>query len=185
MTKSQSAKIATVIKNYPYEEDKKTTELFSKFGNLKRRTHLTKEEAIEILKWKSPRPLPHYEKNTDAEYRIITEAAFSTEHEGLKMHTLRALKGVHYPAASAILMFHDPKRYPVIDIRVWQQLYAIGFVKTNPRGQSFSLDEWLIYLTVMREIADEFELPVRHIEKRFFDWHKDEQKKSARRLYTY
>ena len=62
-------------------------------------------------------------------------------NELLRMHLLTALNGVNYPAASAILMFYDRKRYPVLDIRVWQQLYKAGLVhfeSTRDRISAFS-----------------------------------------------
>jgi hypothetical protein len=82
---------------------------------------------------------------------------------------------VKYPAVSAILMFYDKTKYPVIDIRVWKQLYKTGLVNTNSLGRGFKLDEWEKYLAVIRKIAKELKLTPRQVEKRLYDIDKREQ----------
>ena len=150
-------------------EDEKTLELFRKFAAMKRQGYLTKSQLIEILKWKSPRPLRFYEVNSETEVREITRLAFATRNDRLKVHILTALKGVNIPAASAILMFYDRKKFPVIDIRVWQQLHKAKLVKTNQKGKGFKLAEWEIYLNVIRNIGTKNNLTARQVEKRIFD----------------
>ena len=74
------------------------------------------------------------------------------DDEKLKIHILTALIGVKYPSASAILMFID-RNYPVLDIRVWKQLYNLNYVNSNPNGQNFTLEEWNTLLgTLQSEI---------------------------------
>jgi hypothetical protein len=181
MTSQQRNAIARLIDEYPYKEDEKTHLLFSEFGELKKQGYILRSDALRILRWKSPRPTRFYIQNSESDFRSITEAAFLSRNERLRMHSLTALKGVKYPAASAILMFYDPKQYPVIDIRVWQQLHRLNFVTTNSKGQGFSLDEWITYLDIMRDAAREFRLPVRQLEKRFFDLDQAERKENLYR----
>lgn len=90
---------------------------------------------MKILKWKSPRSLKHYNKNSNEDFKKITSLAFQQEDEKLKINILTALIGVKYPSASAILMFID-QSYPVLDIRVWKQLHNLNYVNTNPNGQN-------------------------------------------------
>ena len=163
------------ILNTPDFEDEKTYDLLSRLSGIKKQGFITKDQGIEILKWKSPRPLRYYEKNSDSDFREISRIAFSSKEERVKIHILTALEGVHYPAASAILMFYDKKKYPVIDIRVWQQLHNAGLVKTNPRGQGFRLNEWITYLNIIRNIASETNLTARQVEKRLFDIDREER----------
>ena len=54
-----------IISETPIFEDSKTLELFEYFDSLKSQGFLTKEQCLKILKWKSPRPLKHYNKNSD------------------------------------------------------------------------------------------------------------------------
>jgi len=150
-------------------EDSKTLELFNEFKSLRKTGVLTKKELIKILRWKSPRPLRFYESNTDSSIREITKLAFATKNDNLKVHILTALNGVNYPAASAILMFYDKSKYPVLDIRVWKQLHNFKLVDSNERGQNFTLQQWETYLKVIRALAKELNLTARQTEKRIFD----------------
>ena len=163
-----------IIAETPTFEDSKTIELLEYFNSIKGQGFLDKEQCLKILKWKSPRPLKHYNKNSNEDFKRITNLAFKQKDEKLKIHILTALVGVKYPSASAILMFID-QNYPVLDIRVWKQLYNLKFVKTNPNGQNFSLEEWDTYLKVIRGIANEYNTNARQIEKQLFDFDKANQ----------
>ena len=50
------------------------------------------------------------------------------------MELLTSLAGVSVPVASAILTLIDPRRYGVLDIRVWQLLVALGVMDGKPAG---------------------------------------------------
>ena len=163
-----------IIAETPIFEDSKTLELLEYFNSIKGQGFLTKEQCLKILKWKSPRPLKHYNKNSNEDFKKITSLAFQQEDEKLKIHILTALIGVKYPSASAILMFID-QSYPVLDIRVWKQLYNLNYVNTNPNGQNFTLEEWNIYLNVIRNIATKYNTTARQIEKQLFDFDKSTQ----------
>lgn len=160
------------LKNIPDFEDKKTISLFEEFYSLNSQGFLSKEQILKILMWKSPRPKRLYYSNSEKEINEITYQAFKTENDSLKIHILTALKGVSYPAASAILMFYDPKKFAVIDIRVWRQLYKARLVDSNPSGQNFSLKECEIFYQVIRKLANEMNLSARQVEKRIFDYDK-------------
>lgn len=156
-------------------EDDKTLKLFDELNSIKNQDCLTRGQLLKILNWKSPRPLKHYEMNTEKEIEEITKLAFSTENDTLKIHILTALKGVRFPAASAILMFYNPNKYPVIDIRVWRQLYKAKLVNSNSKGQNFSLAECEKYFEVIRKLATELEITPRQVEKRLFDYDRETQ----------
>lgn len=165
------------LKQVKSKEDEKTIALFKEFKSVQKQGYLTKSQLIKILRWKSPRPSKHYEVNTDKNVQEITRLAFATKNENLKIHILTALSGVNYPSASAVLMFYDPKKYPVLDIRVWKQLHNAKLVECNERGQGFSLNQWELYLGVLRPMAKEMGLTVRELEKRIFDYDKKVQTK--------
>lgn len=165
-----------IIKTIKDIEDNKTLELFNDLKYIRKQGYLTKEQLIKILKWKSPRPLKYYESNTETEIIEITKQSFKTQNEKLKIHILSALSGVKYPGASAILMFYEPANYPVIDIRVWQQLYNSKFLNNNPKGQNFTLNQWIDYLTIIRNIASELKISARQVEKRIFDYDRNTRK---------
>jgi hypothetical protein len=83
--------------------------------------------------------------------------------------------------ASAILMFVDPRRYGVIDIRAWQLLHAMGAVRKKPAGIGFDFRNWYQFLMIVRHFAQEFDVKARDIERTLFYAHQEYQKG---RLYT-
>ena len=166
--------INKIIAETPIFEDSKTLELFEYFDSIKKQGFLTKEQGLKILKWKSPRPLKHYNKNSNEDFEKITRLAFQQNDEKLKIHILTALVGVKYPSASALLMFLD-QNYPVLDIRVWKQLHKLKYVKTNPKGLNFTLSEWETYLKVIRTLAKTNNTTARQIEKKLSDFDKNNQ----------
>ena len=159
-----------LILSVPDHEDQNTVELLQKCLEIKDAGFFKKEQLLKILNWKSPRPIKFYNSNSEKEIREITRYAFVSKNENLKIHILTALKGVNYPAASAILMFHDKRKYPVLDIRVWRQLYKAKLVDANPKGRNFTLGQWETYLKVIRELAAGAKLTARQVEKRLFDY---------------
>jgi hypothetical protein len=160
----------------PDNEDEKTQEIFVYMKEVRKRGYLSKKELIEILRWKSPRPLRHYELNDGKDIKEITRLSFATKNDCLKIHMLTTLTGVNYPSASAILMFYNPKKFPVLDIRVWKQLYHFKVVKDNSRGQNFTLQQCNQYLSLIRTLGQRLHLTARQVEKRLFDYDKQVQK---------
>ena len=157
-------------------EDRVAVDLFKLSTLIKEQGFINKSQAIKILKWKSPRPLRHYSKNSDEDFKQITRLAFEQVNEKLKIHILTTLLGVKYPSASSLLMFYDKDNYPIIDIRVWKRLYDLKLVTENSRGQNFTLNQWEKYLAIIRALAKEHKITARQVEKRLFDYDKENQK---------
>ena len=107
--------------------------------------------------------------------KALTGKALSTRSEQKRIEHLTELRGVSLPMASAILTLVDPKRYGVIDIRVWQLLFAIKSVTKKPKGVGFNFKNWYHYLCKLRFYAKELGVPVRTIERTLFLYHKDLQ----------
>ena len=91
------------------------------------------------------------------------------------MELLTSLDGVSVPTASAILTLVDPKRYGVLDIRVWQLLFAMDSVSTNPRGMGFTFRNWHDYLRRLRYQAREMGVSARTVERTLFEYHRKVQ----------
>lgn len=66
------------------------------------------------------------ERNGERTIRAITQAAFATPDEPLKMDLLRLLAGVEWPTASTLLHFCDSRPYPILDFRA---LWSLGYAK--------------------------------------------------------
>lgn len=126
-----------LTKNLDKEVHEGTKKLIKDLRAVRKRGFLTKDELIEICRWKSPRAKWWILSNTPQSVKHFTKKAFMCKDEKEKMATLTVLHGVSVPMASAILMLTNPKRYGVIDVRVWEIIYQLGMVSTNRRATNF------------------------------------------------
>jgi hypothetical protein len=154
------------------EEDSKTSELIRSLRHVRQTKFLTKSELIAICKWKSPRAIRHIKRNSTARIRNLTHKALITKSERERIKYLTSLHGVSLPMASAILTLVNPRRYGVIDIRVWQLLFAIKSVSKNPRGTGLTFKNWYHYLSKLRYHAKELGITVRAIDRTLFFYHR-------------
>ena len=169
--------IATLLaKELTREETPDTLELIRDLRVVRNRGHLTKRELVAICRWKSPRAIRHYMKNSPARIRRQSAAALAARSERARFEALTALDGVGAPMASAILTLTNPRRYGVIDIRVWQLLFELGSVRTKPGGVGFTFSDWHHYLTELRSHAKRLRVSVRTVEYSLFLYHQRVQR---------
>lgn len=152
-------------------EDTNTGILIKEFAKARPRGYLTKAELEKVCAWKSARVMKQVRRNSPAAVRNITRSAFSCSSELDKIETLLTLHGVGIPMASAILMFTDPGRYPVIDIRGWQLLHAMKAVKDNERGMSLTPKQWVEFLEITRKYARRLDATPRDVQRALFQAH--------------
>ena len=146
--------IEQIVKKYSNDcEDSYTDYLLKKIRLAKRRGYLNKEELVLISNWKSPRTIKKILSNSKKSIEQKTKFAIVSEDELKIITQLTELNGVSIAMASAILMFLNPKKYPVIDIRVWEVLYELRIVKENKAGKNLSKSNWLDYLDIVRAKA--------------------------------
>jgi hypothetical protein len=157
-------------------EDEETTELIRSLRAARKRGYLRRSELEAICYWKSPRAIQHIRSNTVAAVRSATRAALATRSERRRLNYLLALSGVSVPMASSILMLLNPKRYGVIDIRVWAFLHRLGTVSKNRSGVGFTFGNWYQFLMIVRYFADKFGCNARDVERALFEAHKAFQK---------
>jgi hypothetical protein len=157
------------------EEDEGTTLLSRNLRAARRRGHLTQGELAAVCRWKSSRAIQHIRANTYNRVRAATAAAMATTSESRRLEALLQLKGVSVPMASAVLTLLYPRRYGVIDIRVWQLLYGVGAVSANRKGTGFSLENWLQFLSIVRGLSSRLNVSARAIERTLFEVHKANQ----------
>jgi len=158
------------------EEDPGTARLMARGVRARRRGWLTRGEFIAMCRWKSPRATPHYGKNSAGRIRAATERALAARSERRRMEHLTALSGVSVPVASAILTLLDPRRYGVLDIRVWQLLFALRSVGVNRAGRGFSIAQWEQYLATLRGHARRLGATARAVEYTLFLRHRAHQR---------
>jgi hypothetical protein len=113
--------------------------------------------------------------NTHYRVRQATGAVLTSRSERTRLQALTDLQGVSVPTASAILTLLNPRRYGVIDIRVWQLLHRLGLVDGNPGGTNFTFEQWERFLTVVRRFAGHFGVQARDIERTLFLIHREYQ----------
>lgn len=174
--------IEKIIESYSKQEGPKFQSLGARFRAVRLRGYMSKEDLIAVCNWKSPRARPLCLSNHGNAVIGASRLAFFMRDEEARMQALIQLNGVSVPMASAILTSFDPKRYGVIDIRVWQALHHIGHVKENPRGTNLRVEHWLVYLEVLRKLAMASRRTVREAEQALFYYHAGELQKS--RLYS-
>ena len=111
-------------------------------------------------------------KNSPARIRLQSAIALASRDERAKFEALTALDGVAAPTASAILTLTHPRRYAVIDIRVWQLLFDLGSVPHEAGRRGFTFNDWRDYLMVLRFHAKrQLGASVRAVEYSLFLYH--------------
>ena len=175
-------KLSLLIKAFlSVEEDEETLDLIRRLRQVRARGYLTSGELEAVCRWKSARAIQHIKSNSPSEVRNATRRALATRNERRRMAELTTLRGVSTPMASSVLMLVDPRRYGVIDIRVWQLLHAIGAVTKKPAGIGFDFNNWHQFLMIVRHFAKKFNVKARDIERTLFNVHQEYQKG---RLYS-
>jgi len=161
-------------------EDPATRALVQALCEVRRRGEFSRAEFLQMCRWKSPRAAPHYRRNSAARVRAASRASLAARSERRRLDPLLSLSGVSVPVASAILTLIDPRRYGVLDIRVWQLLHALGAVRGKPTGRGFHPSDWEAYLRCLRQAARNARVTVRAVELTLFHCHRKFQ---AGRLY--
>ena len=147
-----------------HAEDTATAALIARLGAVRRRRAFSRAELLLMASWKSARARPHYLRNSPALVRAVSRAALAARSERQRMAHLTRLAGVSIPVASAILTLIDPRRYGVLDIRVWQLLHALDPTIGNPRGRGFTIGHWEEYLARLRGQAQRRGITARAME---------------------
>ena len=124
-------------RKYNDEEDQYNTTLEPRLGNKLRATkELTKEDLIEIVKWKFQGKtvgrrkifIPMIEKENELEIKETVKKALNTNDEQLGIKQLMGryggVNGVGLALASVILTFYDAKNYGIFDIHAYDELFG-------------------------------------------------------------
>ena len=157
------------------EEDPATRALIERLRRVRGRGAFSRAEFLAMARWKSARAAPHYARNSAAAVRRVSRAVLATRDERRRVEALMSLYGVSVPVASAILTLIDPRRYGVLDIRVWQLLHALGAVDHKPAGRGFVARDWERYLACLRRAARRLGTSVRLVELTLFHCHRRHQ----------
>jgi hypothetical protein len=158
------------------EEDEGTAELIRGLRAARRRGYLTLCELEAVCRWKSARAIRFVRGNPRRAVRRATSLALEAGDEERRASALLELRGVSLPMASAILTLLDPRRYGVIDIRVWQLLHRGGYVSGSRSGAGLRLTHWLQFLAIVRRLSARLGLTARQVERALFEAHRRGQR---------
>lgn len=170
-------RVELLIRDYvSAKEDDRTTALIKQLAPARSRGYLRRSELEAVCKWKSPRAIRLVRSNSNRAIRSHTRTALGTRSERRRLEQLTGLAGVSVPMASAILMLLYPRRYGVIDIRVWQMLHQFGTVTKNEAGKGFGFKNWFQFLMILRHYSRKLGVTVRDVERALFVAHKEYQR---------
>jgi hypothetical protein len=161
-------------------EDPATAALIRRLAAVRRAGAFDREAFLVMCRWKSPRAVRHYRRHSAAIIRRVSREVLATRDEARRLALLTGLKGVSVPTASAILTLLEPRRYGVLDIRVWQLLHSVGAVRSRPGGRGFTAAHWAEFLVLLRGQARALGVSARAVEWTLFGYH---QRVQTGRLY--
>lgn len=134
------------------------------------RGYLTKLELQIIGEWKTPRSKSRIASNSEDFITEVTQIAFSTKNEKLRIEILNLLVGVGWPTASVLLHFYHKERYPIIDFRA---LYSLNCEHIKPHDYRFEF--WKAYTNFTRNLADKASVDMRILDQALWQYSKDNQ----------
>jgi hypothetical protein len=132
------------------------------------RGHLTRDEFLELCRWKTPRSQPRCAENAEDYVSEVTRIALAATNEELKIRVLLLLAGVSWPTASVILHFCDRGPYPILDFRA---LWSVGL----RRAPTYTFSLWWEYTCFIRDIHKRTRLPIRTIDRALWQYSKERQ----------
>ena len=132
------------------------------------RGYLTRDEFLEICRWKSPRTQPWCAQNDEFTIQTVSRAAFSTPDESLKIDLLRTMRGIEWPTASTLLHFCDRRQYPILDYRA---LWSLGY----SRAPRYTMAFWLAYLRFTRSLARRLGVDIGTLDRALWQYSKERQ----------
>jgi hypothetical protein len=159
----QFTSIDEMLQQFPYLERQQTLQLMKKVRASKGK--ITRTLLIEMCAFKTMRSKGKVKQNKPHKIRSVFRRVHAIQQAEEKCEILYDLKGVRVPTATAILMFLNPRMYPIIDTRVWQVLFDFGHVDHNEHGRSFSKQDYTDYLEAISGFSSKHHLTARQIDK--------------------
>jgi len=134
--------------------------------------HVTREQLVALVRWKSPRSISRAQANRPEFVREVTSASFGAGDEQLRVEVLTLLRGVGWPTASVILHFCVPDQYPILDIRA---LWTLGLDQVPTYNFAF----WENYTAYCQELAVDMHLSMRDLDRALWQYSKNVGKTAA------
>jgi len=112
--------------------------------------YFTRDQFLDVGRWKSPRSRSLLLKNSEDEVKEVTKIALGPTEE--RVSALRGLHGVQEAIASALLTVWRPDAYTVTDWRARDCLKHLGCL-------ALARPTYGLYLGVCRDLSDKLNLP--------------------------
>ena len=129
-----------------------------------KRGYLTRDEFLDVCRWKSHRPKRFHEANSINMVEQVTKIALSSQTcPELKLKILMTLSGVNAPVATVFLHFFDQEKYPILDFR------ALWSLKTEVPKQ-YTFDFYEAYTAACREISMTHNITMRDLDKALWQY---------------
>ena len=146
--------------HYPGEDH-----LFSVTGAAVRaRGEYTRDELLQVGRWKSARATSSLAKNSDELVAAVTRTALAAPTL-IKHRVLTILSGVGVPVASALLTIWKPEEFTVIDVRAISTLRAAGLLQPGA-----DLPPYVLYLDLCRRLAMDNGADLRSLDRALWQW---------------
>lgn len=132
---------------------------------VRNRGYYTRDEFLVVCRWKSSRPQRWQKTNDERLVRRITRLALAATDDATVVGTMRLLKGVELPTASALLHFVR-EDYPILDFRA---LWSLSI--DQPTYYSYTF--WRAYRRYISLIARSAGLPIRTLDRALWQYAKE------------
>jgi len=150
------------IKEYELEK-----QLFGEISrNFRKNKTLSDEEFFKIIIWKSNRNKSKILKEirkSKKSIKQIMRKVYGAKDDKEKIETLTNIKEIGIPIASAILTVCYPKKFTILDYRVWNILSKEG--KTKNKTQPTTITGYLNYVNDCQNYAKKLNLSLRDFDK--------------------
>lgn len=139
---------------------------------VKERRYLRKTELVKLACWKLPDrwkrgqdegKLGLVKTNSSDDVYEVTRSAFRSTVDD-SMRCLRCLTGIGWAIGSAILHWFHECRYPIWDINA---RWSVQLDKSQYRND---FERWKAYVEFCRDIADEYEVCMRTLDRALFKY---------------
>lgn len=124
----------------------------------------TWEDLEWIVRWKAHRSIGYFRRNDRDRVGTVISDVIETSEPRQKVALLTNLHGIQVKMASAFLLFMNPNKFTVIDSRAGSVLANGGYLESMV-PQSPSVDEYIQYLEVCRDIANRFDVDLRTLDR--------------------
>ncbi len=142
--------------------------VIQELAQIRQQHFVTQEQLVILCNWKSPRIRSRCAENEAEFIKSVTQTAFTTPNERLRIEILTLLSGVGWPMASVLLHWGHTEPYPILDFRA---LWSLGF-NSPPR---YNFNFWWGYTQFCRQLSQKANVSIRTLDRALWQFSKEHQ----------